>query len=437
MEISEEIFNRMACLKLSGRLDIHGAQELQHKWSVLQKQNILCAALDMSGVDYLSSAGLRILIMMLKTLKQRGGGIALSGLNNYCREVIEMAGFSGAIKQTETLAQATAFCETIVAGAENLDRWDDLETAQIDCGSFRFMPESNEAGVINVLGDIKNILYARVQESDVCSKRFYETEYSIGLGGLGDQTEDFFPIMGEMITIGGTMVWLPTDGYDTPDFLIPKTDKGQVTIRTVFNVSISGRFNELIYFESTQEGGTPVNILCRALFTLSQKRRKDYKGVLGFAMRAQVGRVLGSGIKKSPIKNYTPSNGLMIVHPDNLGEWFDSDTAPRHENVTALICGVGVDLGADLSQFDQEMFNRVFYLHPSNIGGKTELLHNHAVIFQNIPMPERPTNLEQEIRALVDEGEFFDMRHLLDSSSIEKALIGVSYIQQFHPDENG
>ena len=91
----------------------------------------------------------------------------------------------------------------------------------------------------------------------------------------------------------------------------------------------------------------------------------------------------------------------------------------------------------DLSFYDSDELNSVFYLHPGNVGEKTELLHNHAVIFSELPMPDKIVNLDKEIRSVVDKGEFNDMRHLLDSSSIRRAIIGVSYIQEFRRDPHG
>ena len=129
-----------------------------------------------------------------------------------------------------------------------------------------------------MLGDVRDVLHARITPAHLCSKRFSETEYSIGLGGLGDRLEDYFPLMGEMITVGGTMVWLPTDGHDTPDFLIPRKDTGQITLRTVFNVVIAGGFNELMRFESGAAEGTPIDVLYRALFDLARQRRPIIEG---------------------------------------------------------------------------------------------------------------------------------------------------------------
>jgi hypothetical protein len=240
-----------------------------------------------------------------------------------------------------------------------------------------------------------------------------------------------------MITVGGTMVWLPTDGHDTPDFLIPQKDTGQITLRTAFNVVIAGGFNELMWFESRAAEGTSIDTLYRALFDLARQRRPDYRGVIGLAMRAQMGAVWGAGIKRSPIQEHAPTNHEMITHSSNVGQWFDFDATPRHEGATALICGVGADLTSDLSTYEQEEMNAVFYLNPGQVQNTRELLHNHGVLFSPLPFPEQPASLEAEIKRVVDEGDFIDMRHLLDRSCIRQALIGVSYIQSFRRDPRG
>jgi hypothetical protein len=71
------------------------------------------------------------------------------------------------------------------------------------------------------------------------------------------------------------------------------------------------------------------------------------------------------------------------------------------------------------------------------VGGNDLQLHNHAVIFSKMPMGAKAVSIQQEIRDVVDNGEFVDMRHLLDSSTISRGLLGVSYIREFRPDPKG
>jgi anti-anti-sigma factor len=48
---------------------------------------------DFSELDYISSAGLRVILMAAKRLKESGGKMALCSLNEMIREVFEVSGF--------------------------------------------------------------------------------------------------------------------------------------------------------------------------------------------------------------------------------------------------------------------------------------------------------------------------------------------------------
>ena len=432
MKIEAQCFEGVVRVRLEGRFDAYGAHEVEEYLKEAWPGQAGFLVLDLAGVDYLSSAGLRLMLATHKKLKRAGETLALAGLQPYCRRVLDIAGFAQTFPVFEAAPEALRFCEREKSPSARQE-----QSLRLDCGQLTIAPAQGTAGAIEVLGDVRDVLHARLTPAHLCSKLFSETEYSIGLGGLGDRLEDYFPLMGEMITVGGTMVWLPTDGHDTPDFLIPKKDTGQVTLRTGFNVVVAGGFNELMRFESAREEGTPMDVLYRALFDLARQRRPDYRGVVGLAMRAQMGSVWGAGIKRSPIQEYAPANHEMINHPSNSSQWFDFDAAPRHRGATALICGVGADLTADLSGYEQEEMNSVFYLNPAQPPNTREFLHNHAVLFSPLPFPEPGVGLEAEIKRVVDEGDFIDMRHLLDRSTIRQALFGVSYIQSFRRDPRG
>ena len=139
---------------------------------------------------------------------------------------------------------------------------------------------------------------------------------------------------------------------------------------------------------------------------------------------------------RAPIAVNAPDNGKLITDSENYDAWFEVDIEPRHREVTGLICGIGVDLNADLSIFDQQYLKDAFYINPGNHPGTRAKLHNHGVFFKPFPLGEKPWSLEREIRHVVEEGTFVDMRHLFDTTTIIWALIGVIYIQDFRPDQN-
>jgi anti-anti-sigma factor len=429
---TREISPAVAVLSVQGRLDSFGARAFGDACADASRSPARRAVIvNLDGVTYLSSAALRVLTLTLKTVAARGGQVALCHVHEYCRGVIEIAGLDGHLPIFAD--EAAAVAQTGGQGPQApVDRaWDQLEQWETPAAAVRAIPGPGRTrGAVEILGDIKDVLRADLTEAQVISKAFCETEYSIGCGALGDRLEDYYPIMGEMITIGGTMVWLPTDGHDTPDFLIPKNASRAVTLRTGFNASLTGGFDECLLVEAKDPEGLAIDQLYRLVFESARTRRPDYRGVIGLAGRAEFATVLGAGIRKSPIRRFQPANGQSILHPSNIADWFAGDHSPRQRNVTGLLCGVGVDLQSDLSAFDPAMVDLAFYRHPDNTAGKPHLLHNHAVFFTALPWPERPVDLTTEVNRVVDEGDFCDMRHLLDQSRIHRAFIGISYTQE-------
>lgn len=79
-------------LKLSGRLETSTAPELQ---AVVEKEleGTDELKLDMEGIEYVSSAGLRVLLAASKEMKAKGGNMIVSHVNDDVMEVFEITGF--------------------------------------------------------------------------------------------------------------------------------------------------------------------------------------------------------------------------------------------------------------------------------------------------------------------------------------------------------
>ena len=62
--------------------------------------------LDLSKVDYLSSAGLRSVLCLGKLTQANGGKLVLCGLKGAVREIFQISGFLGLFPVAETLVRA-------------------------------------------------------------------------------------------------------------------------------------------------------------------------------------------------------------------------------------------------------------------------------------------------------------------------------------------
>ena len=64
--------------------------------------------IDMTGVDYISSAGLRSLLGAMKLARQQGGDFRLAGVREFVLKVLELSGFTGIMKLYDDVDQAVA-----------------------------------------------------------------------------------------------------------------------------------------------------------------------------------------------------------------------------------------------------------------------------------------------------------------------------------------
>lgn len=96
----------MTHLRLSGRLDAAGADAVGIRFTAAVAASTLPAVIDFSGVDFIASMGLRLLVSTARALKQKGARMCLYGLRPEVREVFEDAGMTGLLDIAEDVAAA-------------------------------------------------------------------------------------------------------------------------------------------------------------------------------------------------------------------------------------------------------------------------------------------------------------------------------------------
>ena len=105
MEISTRIQDNATIVKISGSLDGNTVNDAQDKIMPLLTGKMFLV-LDMENCEYVSSAGLRLLLMGAKQLSTQGGVLVLSGLSDEIRDVMEMTGFNNFFKTYVSVSAA-------------------------------------------------------------------------------------------------------------------------------------------------------------------------------------------------------------------------------------------------------------------------------------------------------------------------------------------
>ena len=92
METTKQIDGKVLNLSISGHIDATTAPELEKivgaDIAKVEKVN-----LDFSKVEYISSAGLRVLLSIHKTMSGKGGELLLLNVTSDVKNVLEMTGF--------------------------------------------------------------------------------------------------------------------------------------------------------------------------------------------------------------------------------------------------------------------------------------------------------------------------------------------------------
>jgi anti-sigma B factor antagonist len=106
MQISRKEEKGIHIFSLDGRFDAHSAGDVEKELNLTISKGARKLLLDMDGVEYISSAGLRVLLAAAKKLKKEEGEIKLCCLKPYVKEVFDIAGFTQIFKICDTTEKA-------------------------------------------------------------------------------------------------------------------------------------------------------------------------------------------------------------------------------------------------------------------------------------------------------------------------------------------
>ena len=94
MELIEKNTEKCMVIGIKGRLDTINYSILEKRLMELLDQNVTKILINCSQMDYVSSSGLRILLMALKRITMVKGKFVLCNLQENIREIFEISGFT-------------------------------------------------------------------------------------------------------------------------------------------------------------------------------------------------------------------------------------------------------------------------------------------------------------------------------------------------------
>jgi anti-anti-sigma factor len=108
MEITQRVEDGVTVVQPEGRIDTEAAEQLDQVLQAAVAEGNDRIVVDMSKVEYISSAGLRSLAAVLVKCRDAGGDMKLAALNERVTRVFKIIGFDLLMSVTDTTEAAIA-----------------------------------------------------------------------------------------------------------------------------------------------------------------------------------------------------------------------------------------------------------------------------------------------------------------------------------------
>lgn len=388
MEITRTAAADHVELKLKGRLDAIWSDHVGRALAECVRAGEHALALDMAEVDYISSAGIRILVIYSRQLKAIHGRLAVINASANVRTVLQLAGL-GAFLQVAGGAAAPAppaaeqapgvFTLALPGTRAEVYELDPQATLQVACP-----------------GDAAEWLAGRAAPTSCTAVEFPVPAMGLGLGVLGSDPVTAGERLGEFLAVGGAAVCQPADGTQKPDYMLLQGDL-LPTVQVAYGLVGRGGFRRLLRFDKgPEQTSVPLSAVVRACLEAVGS------DAAGLVMIAETAALIGASLQKTPARPPAEQARSIFAFPD-IRDWLNFTAEPAFTNTTSLIAGVvATATGA----------TRVPLLKPLLPSGELHG-HLHAAAFPYRPLRKGRVELAATVGPLFEGEQVLGLLHLL------------------------
>ncbi|MEW6545126.1 MAG: STAS domain-containing protein [Nitrospirota bacterium] len=399
MEIRKRQAGAHLELTVTGRLDAYWADHLSGQLAEVIRDGAHHLRLDLAGVDFMSSAGLRVLLQYFKQLKSIQGSLVVSEASAPVKTVLALAGFEEllGLKAGPTVAPAPS------QPAEAPSRIKLLERAGATFEVYERAPYQTLA--CQAMGNPELLDGARFRESHCRTLQFPGDTFAVGLGAFGHDFQDCRGRFGELLAAAGAVAYHPTDGTNVPDYQV-QTGAFLPDAQVLYCLKCEGQFSHLVRFEAKPEpGAVPFSELVEACLSVTRAE------LAGLILVAETASLVGAALKRSPVSDGPAgATGAPFRHPD-VREWLSF--TPERAFAKTLTVVVGVAASNDRPVLDQ-------FLRP--LGKRAwPIGHFHAAAFSYRPIKKGEIDLQPTVSALFNGESLQGILHLVND---ERDIVG-------------
>lgn len=431
MEITASRTGEQLVLSLTGRMDGTGAQQVTSAIQQNLTDHDSALIFDLGGVDYLSSAGLRVFQESARRMKERKGRIAVCRPQDFVRKLFSSGGFFRILADFPTVEAAlsgTAGPAIPPAGDVRIAGPGWTLTAQSLTGT---------PGPLTVTGNLTSLHAGIIAAGNVKETQVPHGGFCAGIGAIAKTKEAASPLIGEMVQLGGMVYWIPTDGHSNPDFFTAQdlASSGMKTF-TLFSASSTGPFSDLLRITSEKPEGMTLSELYAAVFRYLKEQYPGFSGACLVCLKATIGGLCSADLKDSllaaaadraikgpaqmpfgrTVTEY-PLDGTVIEKASVV------DVKPRYAGDILISIGYGIDPALAQKTFPQVQLEALSYTDTRTTGAGL-FLYNKGMVFRNLPW-DNAKPFEEQLRAAPATGSFVAMHNLLAVTTVKSAVAGI------------
>jgi anti-anti-sigma factor len=385
MEILRTQHEQWLEMTISGRLNAQWADSLDQELSDAVRDGSRRIYLEMSGITFLSSAGIRILLKYRKELASLQGSLLILTPSEPVANVLALSGlldlFAADRPEDERHGQEAA----ATGGAGEV---------LLEGGGIAVFPASPDAVMsLRTVGDPRRLEEGSFRES-------YRVllpidAIAVGIGGFGDDFTDCREQFGEFMSLGGSAIALPTDGGHTPDFL---THAGDFIpgVQALYALVCQGSFARFFTFSSASaDDPIPFSRLVSTALSICTT------DCIALAMIAETDGLVGASLLRSPA---LPESSPLLDFP-GVRDRLALTSEPQWPHSLALVCGVALQ---------GEEPRLAAFVRPLGDGALTG--HFHAAALSYRALPGGVLELAPTVAGLMQTQNLLGMAHLLNDT---------------------
>lgn len=237
-------------LKLRGRIDANWSLRLSEAVKELIRGGAYDIVLDAAEVDYISSAGVRVLLMSFKELKKLGGSFGVYRPGENVVSIINLMGLSELFdcsKFERHIGAAAADNAAHTAGAPAPDY------GTVNGIDINVLFRTERSATVKISGDLDRAGALSYSKADARRLANGPKTLSFGLGALGPDQAAAAERGGEFLSICGFAAYMPSDGSKKPDYMIAGNDFIP-EINYLYCASCECEFSAAFTFKSAEKG---------------------------------------------------------------------------------------------------------------------------------------------------------------------------------------